>query len=267
MYEKINDWREALKLPIVDNWSLKGLEEVLQSAILRCAFKCANDNQGYVYTALSGGIDSSFCLTVIRRHLEQTVIRAFTIGTSLEHPDVQSASLMMAETKTNHYVLIPTADEIAEVEEKFIAFFPGSPKFPGDVGAFLLFDFIAKFGVKSILVHDGLDELLGGYWEHRASSDPKDMKYAFESFWSLLEAEHLEPLERIANHFGIKLLFPYLQKDAAEYISRIPLSERTSCEESKIPLRRIAAKYLPPEIISRPKLGFHDALKVFQKSP
>jgi asparagine synthetase B (glutamine-hydrolysing) len=48
-----------------------------------------------------------------------------------------------------------------------------------------------------------------------------------------------------------------------KYISGIPVHERTSHDESKIPLRNIARKYLPPEIIERQKIGFCSGLDKF----
>jgi len=75
-----------------------------------------------------------------------------------------------------------------------------------------------------------------------------------------LVPEHLKPLQRDADHFRIKLLLPYLQLPVINYIAGIPVDQRTSRKISKIPLRNIARKYLPSDIIERKKKGFCDGL-------
>jgi len=113
----------------------------------------------------------------------------------------------------------------------------------------------------------GIDELLGGYWDHRKETDIEKIRLAFEKRWSLLAEEHLLPMSCKARHFGVSLIFPYLSREVIDYISRIPVEERTSREESKIPLRKIALNenYLPfsvtAQILQRKKLGFCDAME------
>ncbi|MDD2731258.1 MAG: asparagine synthase C-terminal domain-containing protein [Candidatus Portnoybacteria bacterium] len=263
MNKKINDWRDVIGMPIVSEWSSEELEAILLEANFRCAVQCANDNHGHVFFCLSGGLDSSLSMAMARRFLETSSFHAFTIGGSPTHPDIRHAKMVTAKLKANHYILLPTISEIEVAKEEFVITFPDTVRVwrKKNIGTYLLLRHISQFNVSSIIVHDGIDELLGGYWEHRENNGLKDKKEIFKNFWKKLETRHLEPLEKIADRFKIKLIFPYLQKELVEYVPRIPPSERTSHRESKIPLRRIAQKYLPPEIVSRPKIGFCDALK------
>jgi asparagine synthetase B (glutamine-hydrolysing) len=132
----------------------------------------------------------------------------------------------------------------------------------GDESVLLMYEFIASFAPYSVIVHDGIDELLGGYWAHRSSKSIYGQERAFKHFWARLEKDHLLPLERAANRFEISLIFPYLQKQIVDYITGIPVNRRTSHDESKIFLRWIAKKYLPEEIIERKKIGFAEALNI-----
>jgi asparagine synthetase B (glutamine-hydrolysing) len=132
---------------------------------------------------------------------------------------------------------------------------------PGDTAVFLVCQRIFMGNFKTVIVHDGIDELLGGYSDHRFVPVMSEKKKAFLDRWARLEKEHLLPLEMSASHFGIEPIFPYLQSEVVRYISHIPFNKRTKPEESKIPLRSIAQKYLPTAIIERQKSGFCDALK------
>ena len=264
----------AIYLPvIIKSWRLETLEKKLTEAIIRCARICADRNRGIIVSALSGGLDSSFCLAVIRKHFGSLYpIHTFTVGSSLIHPDIKSGKSVAECLQTIHHSFIPNKKEIlgaALSKKKHPDLFRGEEP-NGGLGPFFLFKTIQQelsAAVISVITHDGIDELLGGYWPHRQTQTAEDQRLTFQRFWKALPKKHLEPLTKKALFFGILPIFPYLQPAVVKYISRIPLSERTGHDESKIPLRRLAEKYLPPEIvgevIQRKKIGFCDAMKEF----
>ncbi|MDX9914165.1 MAG: asparagine synthase C-terminal domain-containing protein [Candidatus Moranbacteria bacterium] len=260
------DWRNVIELPIVAKktrtWSLAELEEILTEYILLCSIRCFILNNEVICTTLSGGIDSSFCLAKIRKAVGKNIpIHTFTIGVDEAYPDIQFARMVSEKFRTIHHEIIPQRGEINEAKKRMHVLLSGRPYFPGDIAVFLIYERIAREGFGCVIAHDGIDELLGGYWKHReCDRDNQKKKKVFQDFWSKLGAEHLLPLERISQYFGIKVLLPYLQIGVVEYISEIPLNERTTFKESKIPLRAIAKKYLPKEVIKRNKKGFCSAL-------
>lgn len=260
----VNDWRRSILLPVIDEvgyWDCFGLEAVLTVAIRVCVCENQRLNGGAICLTLSGGLDSSFCLAVIRELLGPEVpIHTFTIGGSLVHPDILHARLVAARFGTIHHERVPGAAEIEEAKGTLYSRWADEPHNLGNVGVYLIYQTIARHGFRSVIAHDGIDELLGGYWEHRQYEDEDEKAKVFRDFWARLEMEHLILLERKASSFGIQVLLPYLELSVVEYISRIPLSARTSREVSKIPLRAIARKYLPIEIIERQKKGFCGAL-------
>ncbi|MBI4708996.1 MAG: hypothetical protein HY764_02195 [Candidatus Portnoybacteria bacterium] len=267
---KINGWREVIHTPILTleihpcYWT--ELEDILQRSIRKCAKVCYADNESKIFTTLSGGLDSSLCLALISwlTDINCRGIYTFTIAGNLHHPDRFFARKMALQSGTNHQEIVPTLEMVKVAEKKFKRVFPDLQIREGTIGVYMLYEFIHQFAPASIIVHDGIDELLGGYWDHRAPESEKDRLRAFQGRWTRLSEEHLIPLEKIAAHFGISLIFPYLQKEVVEYITGIPLEQRTSREMSKIPLRRIAAGHnIPKEIIERPKIGACDMLKVF----
>jgi asparagine synthase (glutamine-hydrolysing) len=260
---EINDWREVVKLPILvkPRWTLDELEMILTQAISDCIFEYFGRGYGEIYTTLSGGLDSSFCLAKTREITgSERTIRTYTIGGYHGHPDIEFAGTAASYFGTFHNTIVPSAPEIKIAENELYSLWKDESRDLGNVAVYMLYRHMAESGVKCVIAHDGIDELLGGYWGHRESTESDLKEPAFEFYWERLSPDHLFPLVRKASHFGIKVIFPYLQKEVVEYISKIPIDERTSREESKIPLRRIAEKYLPVDIIKRKKFGFCSAL-------
>jgi asparagine synthetase B (glutamine-hydrolysing) len=269
----INHWRSAVLMPVAVSpaWSLDGivespawnldeLEAVLTEAIVNCAEANLSRNGGAIFTTLSGGLDSSFCLAKIRSRFGHIPIYTFTIVGGRDHPDYTFAKMVAEKFGTIHHTLIPTQTEIDVAHEDLHKTWLDEPDRLGNTGVYMLYEFISNLGANSVIAHDGIDELLGGYWDHRKHQSPEEKLATFQKFWGLLEKDHLSLLERKAHFFGIRVIFPYLQQTVVDYISRIPLDERTSFGESKIPMRTIARKYLPPEVITRNKRGFCSGL-------
>ena len=267
----VNNWREVINMPIIDRenyrWNLRKLETIFFHSVKICARQCLKDNDGEIHTTLSGGLDSSFCLALIRKIAgPDCPIYTYTIGGSDRNPDIIFARRVSKIFSSIHHELIPSTREIKKARRVFRRLFKNDYRTDvyrsGDLGVFLICQFIAEFNNHrsiSLITCDGIDELLGGYWDHRGAKEKKDKIKAFEDYWSCLKDNHLLPLENTASHFGISVIFPYLQKRVVEYIIRIPVEARTSHDRSKIPLRDIAEQYLPSEVIKRKKIGFNTA--------
>ncbi|MCX6712760.1 MAG: asparagine synthase C-terminal domain-containing protein [Candidatus Vogelbacteria bacterium] len=260
----LTNWRKAIALPIISKsmgWNILGLEATLTRSFRICAGECLKLNNGTICLTLSGGLDSSFYLAKIRRIFGLAVpIHTFTIGHSAEHPDILFARIVSAQFGTTHHEFIPPIEEVIAGEQELRTLWPDEPPDLGNVAVFLLYRLIAGEGHRAVIAHDGIDELLGGYWDHRKHSNEAETVRAFLDYWGRLESEHLAPLQRKADLFGLEVILPYLQEMVVEYIARIPVGLRTSREQSKIPLRALAGKYLPIEIVQRAKRGFCSAL-------
>lgn len=55
---------------------------------------------------------------------------------------------------------------------------------------------------------------------------------------------------------GIDVLCPLLDSDLVDWALKLPLQFRTTGKATKVLLRQLAARHLPPSLISRPKTGF-----------
>lgn len=266
-----SSWREVISLPIVNTenplWKIEELEELLLKAVRNTAEQALEENNGVINTTLSGGLDSSLCLLLLRKMYPKVSIKTFTIGSSNTHPDVIFARAASFTFGTLHHQIIIDQSRKAKLTLEFTSFYGNSPSPEGNINPWTVYQEAANLGVKNMVAHDGIDEQLGGYWPHRRfgpgskEEDKQKQKVEFEYFWSRLGPDHLEILEKTTAHFGVKVLFPYLQKPLVEYISHIPVEQRASYQENKLPLRSIAQKYqLWPLILKRAKFGFVDAL-------
>lgn len=247
-------------------WGLEELENTLKESIKGAGEQALKENGGIIYTTLSGGVDSSLCTALLREVLPvETKIVTFSMG-GRNHPDLHYASIIAKKLKTEHYEFTPTMEQINQARGEFAEFGEikarGENFQPGDIDVFLLYKLIReklsdekKSSSSSVIAHDGIDELMGGYWAHRGVKTYQEKLNAFTRFWEDLPKKHLENISRSAALMNIKIIWPYLDQSVIEYISHIPLDERTSKLESKIPLRSIARKYLPQEIIERRKRG------------
>ncbi|HCP08354.1 MAG TPA: hypothetical protein DIT25_00965 [Candidatus Moranbacteria bacterium] len=266
MPKSVYNWLDGALLPVIAEemtWYPQGLRNVLMEAISNCSEECLGKN-GAIVTTLSGGLDSSFCLSRIKEWAGNAslFIQTFTIGESGSHPDIVYARLAVKALglEDNHTEIIPNEKEITWAMRELAKIRPSEKITRGDAAVFLVLKRIAERNFTHFIAHDGIDELLGGYWAHREPRTKKNRKFAFQRLWAELIPKHLIPLEKSARHFGLQVLLPYLQKEVVEFISHIPVGMRTNRRMSKIPLRTIARKYLPKEIIQRPKKGFCDAL-------
>ncbi len=243
------------------NWSKEELKNELVSSFKKAGEKALEDNNGVIYTTLSGGFDSTLSLSFLRKELGPEVeIVTFTMGGNESHPDVQYARVAAKKFNTEHHEFIPTSNEIHRALEDFKKDRPDEDLkkavAEGDFDVYLLYKYIFQFKPKTVIVHDGIDEQMGGYWEHRKDMPKEKRKEIFRDLWKKLKPEHLDQLIKSSQRFNIHLLFPYLDKGLASFISKIPVEDRASDEIGKKPLKEVAKRLdIPQEIIDRPKRG------------
>lgn len=262
--EKCGDFFERIErvdiLPSKEKeWSLEGLKQDLESVFCEYGKIALEKNNGKIYTTLSGGLDSTLSLAFLRKNFPKNEIITFSMGGSVNHPDILHARLAAEKFGSSHNEFIPEASEIQEALEEYKVKFQSDLKEAvktGDADVYLLYKYISKFHPNVLLAHDGIDELMGGYWNHRKDVAKAEKEKIFVDYWKELVPNHLEPLIKTADNFGINFLFPYLDQGIIESIACIPLEDRTSVEISKKPLREIAKELgIPKEILERPKRG------------
>jgi len=260
LFERIED---ADILPSFNNeneWSIEELEQTMSQVFFEYGKTALDTNTGKIYTTLSGGLDSTLALALLRKEFPSAEIITFSMGGTENHPDITHARLAAKKFDTKHHEFIPTSDEILESLTEYRSKLPKinleNACKTGDTDVYLLYKYISKFNPQLLLAHDGIDELMGGYWNHRKDMSQTEREMNYKYFWNRLIPDNLMPLTATANNFGIDLLFPYLDERIVKTISNIPLLNRSSIEVSKEPLRTIAQTLgVPKEILTRSKRG------------
>ena len=268
-YDEIFETVKTIDVVSQENksWSLDELEVLLDDSFKKAGQKALKDNKGVIYTTLSGGLDSTLSLVFLRKNFENAKIVTFTMGGDEKHPDIKYGHLAAKTFKTEHHEFIPTPNEIHAGLEDFKRDRPSEDLekavFVGDFDGYLLYKYISSFRPKTVIVHDGIDEQMGGYWAHRKKMSKTERKEQFRILWKELKFEQLDQLIKTSQEFGIHLLFPYLDEELVGFIAKIPVGGRVKGEIGKIPLRKIAARLeVPQEIIDRPKRGAIGMLEI-----
>lgn len=240
-------------------WSNEDLKQNLDDVFQEYGKIALEKNNGRIFTTLSGGLDSTLGLAFLRKNFPENEIITFSMGGNADHPDILYARMAAEKFNSKHNEFIPTENEIQEALSEYKEKFQKDElevTNTGDVDVYLLYKYISKFKPNTLLVHDGIDELMGGYWNHRKDVSKKEKEKIFTDYWKELVPNHIKPLIKTSDNFNINLLFPYLDQRIIKTISCIPLEDRTSREISKKPLREIAKDLdIPKEIIERLKRG------------
>jgi asparagine synthetase B (glutamine-hydrolysing) len=264
----------ALRTPIVAQQTvpcdINRLDAILREAHSDCV-RVALEDGDRANVCLSGGLDSTLSLYIIQSlrpdlFAPPCAVSAYTVARSKEHQDYKHARIAALVSRmcprNSHKVLF--VDELLRerARKRYAQAFDRNPS-NGEIAVFALYSFMATQGVRCVIAHDGIDELMGGYWCHiEHDRKPELKKAAFEDQWARLRENHLVPLMRVADHFKIRVLFPYLHQTVVEEITRLALNERSTRACRKQPLRELAARYgVPRAIIDRAKVGFCDVLK------
>jgi asparagine synthetase B (glutamine-hydrolysing) len=246
--------------PAESEWSSDDLEQDLNKVFFDYGQVALVANGDKIHTTLSGGLDSTLAVALLRKSFPDAEIHTYTMGGSENHPDVVHARLAATKFGTEHHEFIPTMDEMTNGLTEYAEKSPDSDlevaSKTGDSDVYLLYKYISQFGPKILLVHDGIDELMGGYWNHQQDVSPEEKAATYKGLWDKLIPDHLQPLTATSSQFDIGLLFPYLDSTIVSAAADIPLLDRSDATESKKPLRAIARKLgVPEEIITRPKQG------------
>lgn len=104
------------------------------------------------------------------------------------------------------------------------------------------------------------------YWEsHRDVSELQAMQ-GFDVRWFLPD-DVLLKADRIGMHHNIEIRVPYCDHQVVELALKIPLALRRARRYDKRVLRRVAERYLPSDVVYRPKRGFPTPLTALLAGP
>ncbi|MDP4012512.1 MAG: asparagine synthase C-terminal domain-containing protein, partial [Candidatus Nanoarchaeia archaeon] len=208
--------------------------------------------EGRFGIAFSGGVDSSL-LALIASKLGKDFI---LYNSGLENSqDVRKArelaEIMNWKLKVNELNVEEAEKVIINVhriipEKDFVAVGIVCPLYSALESA-------KKDNIKTVLTGYAADSLFAGFDRFKDLSEEEVLKEIDKS------VSHLEEYAKtregpIGNHFGIKLVFPFRDKEFFDYAMKIAPSLKINNEMNKIVLREAAVKLgLPKEFAYRPK--------------
>lgn len=237
---------------------------------------------------LSGGIDSSLVLALLKKVYPKVPIATYTLGRSKNYPDIIYAKKVADLYKTKH-------SEIILSDYEYNKFFNEFNRIKGHylneyINIYILCSFAKKFS-NFIVTGDGGNECFGGYWLHRyplghkesgainsfEEIHPKIRKYLnemvkldfrdflykekskkedYDSIWEffiqIMKPEHLDPLRYIEKVLNIEVYTPLFSETLINFLRKHPCCERV---ERKIQ-KDLARRYLPQSILERKSIGF-----------
>ncbi len=242
---------------------------------------------------LSGGIDSSLVLALLRKIYPRVPISTFTLAKSKDYPDMVFARKIADLFETEH-------NEIILSNEEYIKFLDEYTKvkrydFKGDINVYILCCFAKAFS-NIIVTGDGGDECFGGYWLHKyplghketgmiksfeeihptprkylkeminmgfrdflykEKSQKEDYDAVWEYFIKIMAPRHLAPLLHTAKVLNIEVYTPLLSEKFINFMRNLPYTERVGRKIEK----ELASMYLPESVIERESIGFDVALE------
>ena len=90
-------------------------------------------------------------------------------------------------------------------------------------------------------------------WDNNISNIENMMNIDLNMY---LPDDILVKIDRAAMSCGLETRVPFLDKRVVELAWKIPLNQKIINKKGKMPLRKILRKYIPQELIERPKQGF-----------
>ena len=243
---------------------------------------------------LSGGIDSSLVLALLRKTWSDLPIHTFTLAKSIEYPDIIFAREVAGLFGTEHHEIILSDKEHRNFEKDFSKINLYGLK--GDINFYILCSIAKKYS-DLIVTGDGGDECFGGYWLHeyplghketgavksfeeihpepgkhiremvrlgfrdnlfKEKSDAIDFNDVWEYFIERLAPKHLAPLLHTAEVLDIKVFTPLWSESVLNFMRQQPYIEKIGRKIEK----QLALKYLPETIVERESIGFDIALEL-----
>ncbi len=242
---------------------------------------------------LSGGIDSSLVLALLREVYSKVPISTFTLAKSKDYPDMVFAHNIADLFETEHNEIILSNEEYS----KFLGEYNEVKRydFKGDINVYILCCF-AKTSSNIIITGDGGDECFGGYWLHKyplghketgmiksfeeihptprkylremvnmgfrdflykEESQKEDYDAMWEYFVKIMAPRHLAPLLHTAKALSIEVYTPLFSERLISFMRDLPHAKKVGRKIEK----ELASMYLPESVIERESIGFDMALE------
>ncbi len=238
--------------------SAKVLEELMVEAVRRRMEDGAVEG-----VALSGGLDSSIVASIAKSIKPDIKLFSTTIQ-RYPSKDLKYAKMMAEYLGLEHYIYEITDDDIRNLIPKAVWYMETFDEdcISGAVANFYTSKMISDF-TNCILVGEGADELFGGYFrELKDIPDPEEKERIAKKLVFIAYNTALRRLDRGWTSNSVNYRTPYLDSNVVAFSNAIKMDVKVRYDEEqsrnveKWILRKACERWLPDEIVHRPKLRF-----------
>jgi asparagine synthetase B (glutamine-hydrolysing) len=235
---------------------------------------------------LSGGLDSSLILALLRKSKPTVKIKTYTYAKDINHPDILYARKISKQFNTEHTEIFLTNKLFNEYQKEFDKI--KKYNYEGDIYWYILSKNVEEYS--NIITGDGGDECFGGYFLHKyplghketgeitsfeqisiytqehikemfnnkfrnflfkEKSVEQDYNDVWEYYINTLIPQQVKPLTYMEEIFNIKFYLPLCSEKLIEFMRNVSYINRID----KNIERNIANKYLSKDIINRKKFN------------
>ncbi|MFT4311296.1 MAG: diphthine--ammonia ligase [Candidatus Woesearchaeota archaeon] len=228
--------------------SNEDLEKLLINSIKK---RVSNKKTGLL---LSGGVDSSFIAAILKKL--KVPFKCYVAGLNekglKESEDIKYAKKVAKELEIDLEVVEIDLEEVKKTLKELLPIIEDNNVVKAGVALpfYICSKKAKKDGVKIMMSGLGSEEIFAGYQRHKNSQDINEECLA--GLRKIYEKD-LYRDDTVTMSQGIELRLPFLDKKLVKHALTIPGNQKIDEEHTKIPLRKIAKKYLPKEIAYRKK--------------
>lgn len=229
--------------------AVQRLDAALQAAV---AQRLAVD--GRVGIFLSGGLDSSLIAALVRR-LWSGEIHTFAVG--LEgSADLERAQAVADYLGTTHHQAVLDPDRVIAALPRVVDRLEScdAPLVRGAVATHFAAALAAEHSTV-LLSGEGADELFAGY-QYLSDLGPTELAAELRLITETLHQTGLQRVDRMAAAHGLQVRLPFLDSRVVRLAFQVPIALKRRDEWGKWLVRRVAQRYLPPDVAWRPKEKF-----------
>ncbi|MGW2268404.1 asparagine synthetase B family protein [Streptomyces koyangensis] len=119
-----------------------------------------------------------------------------------------------------------------------------------------LFERISDDGFRVVLTGEGADELFHGYTDPEGDWNETVLTEERRRRLDSLHRTNCRRLDRMGMRYGLECRVPFLDRELTEFALSLPARLSLGRQGNKLPIRRVAATLLPPDMATRRKLSF-----------
>lgn len=216
---------------------------------------------------VSGGIDSSIVAFWVKKFFPEACFFSLVKESSSDWGFLnileKFLSIKIIKIDYSASLVKKSLDEVGEIYKK--NFFPADlTQLSLGVGFWILLEKVSLQGIKIIFSGQGPDVLLGGYHRYKKIKLEQLNKAIIRDLKELEKDKERERM--LADCWGIKVAYPYLEKEIFNLFLGLPPNLKIEEDKEKYILRKYGEFLnLPAEIVNRPKKAFQYSSGIYKE--